>query len=199
MDNRGFLVGAAIGAGMIYLLDPQSGGRRRALVKDKLVRATNATRGAVDTTVRDAMHRSRGLVASTRARFQPEEVPDEVLHDRIRAKLGRTCSHPHAVQLTVYNGHVVLRGPVLAREVSRILRTIGSIRGVQSLTNELDLHESAENIPALQGEGRIGEPALDVLQRDWAPATRAAVAAAGLAAAGLSVAAYSRRARTAAV
>jgi hypothetical protein len=193
MDNRNFLVGAAIGAGLIYMLDPQSGGRRRALVRDKLVRASNVTRDAVDTTARDLANRSRGVVAATRARLSSADVADEVLVERIRAKLGRVCSHPHAIDVVVNDGHVALRGPVLAQEAWPIVSTVRAVRGVHSVTNELDLHESPEDVPSLQGEGRLAGPSLDVLQPNWAPATRALVAAAGLAATGFAVAAYTRR------
>ena len=192
MRNQNFLLGAAIGAGVIYMMDPQNGRRRRALVRDKLVRAGHVTREAVDTTTRDAMNRGRGMLAASRARWRPEDVPDEVLVERVRAKLGRVSSHPRAIDLQVSGGHVMLRGPVLAHEATNIVRTTQGVRGVHSVTNEMDLHENAENVPALQGARREPGGSLDVLQSKWAPGKRTMVAAAGLAATGICVAAYSR-------
>ena len=194
MDNRTFLMGAALGAGCVYAFDPQSGRRRRALVTDKLVRAGKATRSAVDTTSRDVANRSRGIAAATRARLSSAPVSDEVLRERVRARLGRVCSHPHAIEVIARDGHVTLRGPALAHEIPSILATVGAVRGVQSLANELDLRDSAENVPSLQGERRLAGPAFDISQRNWAPATRAVVATLGIAAAGLLLAGYTRRA-----
>ena len=61
------------------------------------------------------------------------------------------------------------------------------------MTNQLDAHESAEGIPALQGAGRVAGPSLDVLQNNWAPATRAIVGA-GLLVAGVWMAFAASRA-----
>jgi len=115
------------------------------------------------------------------------------LLERVRAKLGRVCSHPHAIDADVTDGAVTLRGPILGDEVDGVLTTIRSVPGVLSVTNALETHASAEGVPALQGEGSIADPELDILQRNWAPATQALVTPAGLAATAVCVAAYVSR------
>jgi hypothetical protein len=193
MRNTNFLLGAALGAGLIYMLDPQSGRRRRALVRDKVTRAGHLTRDALDATARDAYNRGQGIITSTRARWRSEEVADEVLVERVRAKLGRVCSHPHAIDVRVAHGNITLRGPILASEAPAVLRTTQGVRGVKAVMNQMDVHETADGVPALQGEGTIAGSSFDIRQSNWAPATRAMVAAAGLAATGLCVARYARR------
>jgi hypothetical protein len=193
MRNQNYLIGAAIGAGLIYLLDPQNGRRRRALLQNKLVHAGNVTRHALDTTSRDLANRSRGIVASTRARLRPDDVADPIILERVRAKLGRVSSHPRAIDVFVTDGHVTLRGAVLASEAWAVASAASAVRGVRSVSNELDPHQNAQDTPALQGEGRVARSSLDILQPNWAPATRAMVAAAGLAATAVGVAAYARR------
>jgi hypothetical protein len=115
------------------------------------------------------------------------------LIERVRATLGRTCSHPRAIDVETWDGNVTLRGPILATELEGLLSTLKTVRGVRSVTSKLSVHESPKGIPALQGEGTVADPGLDILQRHWAPATQALVAAAGLAATGICIAAYTRR------
>jgi hypothetical protein len=55
----------------------------------------------------------------------------------------------------------------------------------------MDLHETADNVPALQGESRLERTGLIGSPRTWSPTTRSLVAA-GLAATGIGVAAYAR-------
>jgi hypothetical protein len=64
---------------------------------------------------------------------------------------------------------------------------------VHAVVNELEPHDSPEGIPSLQGHGRVGGPSLDILQRNWAPATQALVGMAAVAATCAAVLAYSRR------
>lgn len=194
MDTRTLLIGAATGAGLFYVLDPQSGRRRRALMRDKLIHFSRVTRDALDTTARDMANRTRGIVAATRAHLSEERVSDEVLVERVRSRLGRVCSHPGTIEVHARDGDVTLSGPVLAREVPRILSTVSAVRGVCCVMNELEPHEHAENVPALQGGGDVPGPSVDIMQRHWAPTTQALVAAAGLAAAGLYLASQARRA-----
>lgn len=193
MNSRDLLIGASIGATVAYMLDPNGGSRRRAMARDKVVRASRKTRDGLDATARDLANRSRGVAAATRSRLGRQEVDDTILIERVRAKLGRVCSHPHAIDVEADGGDVTLRGPILANEVNRLLAVAAGVRGVQSVTNELEPHETADGVPSLQGEGRVAGPALDIMQRNWAPATQALVAVAGLAATGMAVAAYGRR------
>ena len=192
MDNRALLSGMAIGAALALAFDPDQGRRRRALIRDKMIRGTHVAGGAVDATVRDMGNRARGMVAATRNRFAGDEVDDRRLIERVRAKLGRVCSHPRAIDVGVIDGEVTLRGPVMAEEVKDLLNAAGSVRGVNSVINELEPHDSPEGVPSLQGEGHVAGSRVDLLQPNWAPATRAIVGAAALAAGGLAIA-YARR------
>jgi BON domain len=191
MNTRSVLAGAGLGAAVAFMFDPAGGGRRRALVRDKAVRATRLTRDGLDATARDVAHRAQGIAAATRGRLSKGAVDDGVLIERVRAKLGRASSHPRAIDVEVSSGEITLRGPILANEVSRVLATTAAVRGVCSVVNELEAHESSAGIPSLQGEGRIAGSSLDLFQSNWAPATRAMVAA-SLVATGVCVAAYAR-------
>ncbi len=181
MNSRALMAGAGLGAGIIYLLDPDRGARRRARLRDTAVHAASVTTRAVGTTSRDARHRMHGTASSLRHLVRGERVDDQVLAERVRAKLGRLVSHPHAIDVAATDGSVTLSGPILEREAPRLLRAVHRVRGVCDLIDRLDRHEQAGNVPALQG-GRV--PAgdrPDVLQDNWAPTTRAIVCTAGTA------------------
>jgi uncharacterized protein YwbE len=114
-------------------------------------------------------------------------VPDDLLVARVRARLGRVCSHPRAIDVGAHDGRITLRGPTLVNEVNGLLAAAASVRGVNAVQNDLEIHEHPHGIPALQGEGQRVMPSLDRLRRNWAPAT-AGVVSAGLLATGLWIA-----------
>jgi hypothetical protein len=192
MNTRDMLIGMSIGAALAFVADPRAGRRRRALARDQVMRAGRKTRDALDATARDLANRTSGMVAAARARAFEEGIDDRRLIARVRAGIGRACSHPHAIGVEAADGTITLRGPIMASEVERVLSTVRAVRGVQNVTNELEAHASPEGVPALQGEGSIADPPLDILQRNWAPATQALVTA-GIAATGICLAAYARR------
>lgn len=193
MDNRALLSGVAIGAALTLAFDPDRGARRRALLRDKMIRGSRLTADAADATLRDVQNRTRGIAAVARGRLQREEVDDARLLERVRAKLGRVCSHPHAIDVETRAGEVTLRGPIFAGEVKAVMATVASVRGVETVISELEPHDTSDGVPSLQGEGRRAGPSLDLLQSNWAPATRALVSVAALAAAGGAAMAYARR------
>lgn len=193
MNTRDILVGAGVGAAVVFMLDPQGGGRRRALVRDKMAYASRKTRDGMDAVARDMANRTRGIAAATRGRFTDSNVDDDVLVERVRAKLGRASSHPRAIDVKAADGEVTLYGPILSDEVADVLSIVGSVRGVHAVVNELEPHDSPEGIPSLQGHGRVAGRSLDILQRNWAPATQALVGMAALAATSAAVLAYARR------
>ncbi|MGH9308173.1 MAG: BON domain-containing protein [Vicinamibacterales bacterium] len=192
MNANNVLLGAGVGLALAFMLDPSQGRRRRALAGARMRSATRKTRDALDATARDMANRTRGIAAATSRRFTDDAADDDTLVERVRAKLGRVCSHPRAIDVESVNGAVTLRGPVLAEELNGLLSVVAAVRGVQSVNNELESHESAEGVPSLQGIGNVAPSRLDLFQRNWAPATQALVAAAGLAT-GVCMAAYARR------
>ncbi len=120
------LAGVAIGAGTMFLLDPDRGGRRRALIRAK---AANL----------------RGILA-------PGSPDARQLIERVRAELGRVVSHPRAIDVSVlHDGCVGLTGPVLTTEADAVLGAIARVRGVARVEDNLERHATAENVPALQG------------------------------------------------
>lgn len=90
---------AAVGAGAAieYVLDPDRGGARRARLRDKAVHAAHKVSDGGRVLGRDLSGRSRGAVAGARYLVAGRVVEDDVLHERVRAELGRRVSHPHAV------------------------------------------------------------------------------------------------------
>ena len=146
------LYGIGIGAALMYILDPDRGARRRALLRDKCARASNKTQEYAGRLSRDLGNRAQGLVAETKNLFRHEEVSDDVLVQRVKAELGRHPVHGRAITVAVEGGRVTLRGPALASEVDTIVSAAGSVRGVNEVDNQLEVHEQAEGIPSLQGQ-----------------------------------------------
>jgi uncharacterized membrane protein len=183
------LGGFGFGWGVSRLLDPDRGRRRRALVRDKLVRGAHALGDAVDTTSRDLRNRTRGVLAELRPRRDGEPVSDVVLEERVRASLGSVVRHPHSIEVSACDGCVTLRGPVLADEVRALLRRVAAVDGAREVENHLDVHDQPDGVPGLQGDGRprrAGEQ-FELFQRQWSPTARllTGVAGATMAAAGL--------------
>lgn len=174
MNKRLFpLRWAILGAGLMYIFDPSHGKRRRALVRDKATRYLNRLGDAADVIVRDVTNRSRGLLAETRTMLTNENVPDDtVLAERVRAQLGFVVSHPHAIEVTANSGHVIVSGPIPAREERALLDCVESVRGVRSVESRLETHEQPEDMPGLQSSGPKRPPRFALLQSNWSPATR---------------------------
>src|ERR1700682_3078757 len=63
------LSGIGIGAGLMYLLDPERGRARRAIARDKAVSLANKTGDAVARHSRDIGNRAKGVAAEVRSAF----------------------------------------------------------------------------------------------------------------------------------
>jgi uncharacterized membrane protein len=186
MQDRGaMLTGLGLGVGLMYFLDPERGRRRRALTRDRITRAAHVSGDAMGATSRDVAHRTSGAAARLRNLVRRgEPIDDRILVERVRALLGRVVSHPGAIDVECANGIVTLRGPILQAEVPRLLRAIERIRGVRSVASQLEEHKQAGNVPALQGGSTPPGLQPDILQREWAPATRLLTGTTGMALAG---------------
>lgn len=68
------LAGAGLGAGLLYLLDPNAGARRRALARDQAASALHRTRDLLGKAGRELRHRAQGIAAATSSRLRAEEA-----------------------------------------------------------------------------------------------------------------------------
>jgi len=147
---RSSMFGAGIGAALMFVFDPTRGARRRALLRDKLVRISHKTRAIAGATQRDLANRVEGLGSRTRARLSDEEVDDATIGERVRTALGRVTPHHRAISVSSTSGWVTLTGDALEPEVSSILSVVGAVRGVEGVQNNLRMHVSADRIRALR-------------------------------------------------
>ena len=179
MKRNSAFYGAAMGAALMYLFDPDRGRYRRALVRDKAASGMNRLDDALRIALRDLRNRTAGVMAELNSALTASSVSDDVLVNRIRSNIGRVVSHPRAIDVKVQNGYATLSGPVLAREHKGLYRCVASIRGVKGVDDRLELHETAEQISDLQGGVPRRRIRPDILQENWAPATRLIAGATG--------------------
>jgi uncharacterized membrane protein/uncharacterized protein YwbE len=190
------VLGAGAGAALMYFLDADRGARRRARVRQRAAHSVRVTEELLDKGRRDATNRARGLVRRLETALRKDQATDEVIVGRVRSALGRVCSHPHAVAVTVDQGHAAVSGLILAQEADQVIARLRRVPGVISLEDRLERHESGEGIPALQGRAHPSGEVPELLQEHWTPALRLAALATGL---GLGALASLRRGRAGAL
>ena len=174
---------SGIGAGtlLMYFFDPRTGKRRRARLRDQIVHAERVLTEAQRIVVQDLANRAAGAWAETTRWLRDDGTGDEALTARIRARLGRVVSHPHALSVNVaaHEGLVILGGPILRREVEPLLACVRKVPGVHTVENRLDAHDKPDRISALQGgRPRRGER-FELLQDRWSPSARVVAGALG--------------------
>ncbi len=137
MANRAWrlLTGLGLGAGLMYFLDPDVGRRRRAKVRDKARHLAKVANETAANSTRDMRNRVRGLITESRRRASEKQVSDDILIDRVRARLGRLVAHPHGVEVSASEGRVTLKGAIRAVEVPALLIALSKVRGVRGLVD----------------------------------------------------------------
>jgi uncharacterized membrane protein len=148
----------AAGAALAYFLDPARGARRRAELRNKATHTEKVVAKVVDVSARDLGHRLRGVGAELRntlrgalARVRGQTPDDEVLAERVRARLGRVCSHPGAIGVIACVGEVELGGVVLRAERAKVVREVAAVHGVRGVIDHLEEHEGARRLTARHG------------------------------------------------
>lgn len=149
-----------LGAGMMYVLDPRLGRRRRALMRAKAQAYWRRLGRGISRTLRDARQRTYGLMAETRTQLRGAEVPaDAVLVARVRAQIGHVISQAGAVQVTAQRGRVTLSGSTPAHEIEKLLSAVASVPGVTAVVNRLAV--SHDPAPVAGARPTNGMPAGD--------------------------------------
>jgi len=165
------IAGLALGAAGMYLFDPEKGRGRRAQMRDRAGSRVRRLRHGADAAVRDLRNRARGMRHGWRG-VREGEIPDRVLTERVRTKLGRYSSHPGAIRVAANHGTVELSGAALAHECDTLLRVVRRVRGVQAVRDRIERHHDPAHVSALQGGvPRSGEHNAFMRER-WSPSAR---------------------------
>ncbi|MDQ4048813.1 MAG: BON domain-containing protein [Actinomycetota bacterium] len=143
------LVGAtALGFGLAYFLDPNSGAQRRNVLRDKVASKARGGAAGVVGSARDVGARATGAVAAVTG---DEATPpnDEALAAKVKSEvLGDHEVPKDKINIDVSDGIVALRGEVEDRELMQALdakvREVTGVRAVQNL-----LHLPGESPPNL--------------------------------------------------
>jgi uncharacterized membrane protein len=166
---------ATVGGLLVYFLDPDTGRRRRALVRDRAVNLAKEADRAIGKASRDLSNRARGSVAEARSLLALRGISDEVLVEQVRARIGRVASLPHFVEVSSRDAVINLRGAVLESELKDVLSTISAIRRVASVRNELRAYKRPQDIPGIQQASIRRKAAAP----GWTPAARLAMGVGG--------------------
>jgi len=172
------IAGLALGAAGMYLFDPEQGRRRRALVRDQATSRTRRLRRSAQGTLHDLRNRARGARHKWGG-MRRDEIPDRVLTERVRSKIGRHSAHPRPIEVWARSGTVELRGPVLDSECDQLLRIVRRMRGVREVRDRMQRHDGPEHVSALQGVSPRREQRAAFSRQRWSPAQRAASGGAG--------------------
>lgn len=146
------------------------------MARDRAVYLAHQAELTLDRGVRDLFHRAQGTADEAFSLLVPKPVTDQVLQQRVRSRLGRASSHPHAIEVEAKQGCVTLKGPVMQDEVRRVLWAVRAVPGVTSVENRMEAHQQAD-VPDLQGATTVPIP--ELLNETWTPATRALAGTAG--------------------
>jgi len=148
------LTGLAIGAGAMYIFDPEQGCRRRAYAGQKAMHGGHAAGQWITGKSADFAHRAWGAVTELRCslRDRKRSIPDDILEARVRSQLGHVLSYPGAISVHAHDGQVTISGNVLPGERSRVEDRIRKTRGVRNWNIQVVERQVIERIPELQGQ-----------------------------------------------
>jgi uncharacterized membrane protein len=172
MKLRNLTTTLGLGAGLMYLYDPERGRRRRAVLRDQVTGTLSDIDDGVSKGLRDLQNWSMGMAAEARSMFSRGQVSDQVLERRVKSRIGWSISHPASIDVTAHQSEVTLRGPILVHEVDDLLARVRGIPGVQGVKNELEVHERPGDIPGLQGDIQARRERIRQARENWPPRWR---------------------------
>jgi osmotically-inducible protein OsmY len=133
-----FITGIAVGATLMYFLEPRTRLRRQALVRDQAVRIAHRSIIVGNKLSRHLRNRLQGVVALTADLIRPQGIDsDTKIAARVRSALGRATKHAHTITVEVHEGRVALKGPLAAHEAGGVIRATERVRGVTRVDNLL--------------------------------------------------------------
>jgi osmotically-inducible protein OsmY len=140
------VLGTLGGAALMYLMDPEKGNRRRALLRDQINKFMHTAAERTEGAIENIADRAQGAAAEARRSLSNEQVSDDVMIARVRSAMGHVLSNAHEVEVTSNGGIVTLTGSVPNAEVQTLVNTVKAVPGVHSVENRLIAYEGTTNM-----------------------------------------------------
>jgi osmotically-inducible protein OsmY len=135
-------LGALLGAAIAYLLDPQSGRRRRAMLRDRSAGFARQTGRSAAQTGRAVAAEAYGVSQKVQhLKEAPKEYDDATLAQKVQSEIFRDADSPKGqVDVNAEDGIIVLRGEVERPElIEQLVERTRSVQGVRDVQNLLHL------------------------------------------------------------
>ena len=129
----------ALGAGLMYVIDPQRGRSRRAWLMDKTRSIFSRTGKSMYGKGKDLANRAYGTAHEAGSYWRGDSSPSGSLSDRVRSEVGRVVSHPKLVEVMCDSGgNVTLSGYVLESEAPLLIPKLETVPGVKLVISRLE-------------------------------------------------------------
>jgi osmotically-inducible protein OsmY len=141
MKIRNLLIGGALGAALVYFLDPEQGRGRRARLQDQFGARLRDGQRSLERTARRLRDSAQGAVAQLESASPGEPEDDLTILSRVESVLFGMPGFPkRSVNAEVVQGGLTLRGEVMTEEEARaVVEAASRVRGVVAVESLLHL------------------------------------------------------------
>lgn len=142
----------ALGAGLMYVIDPQRGRSRRAWLMDKTTSMFRRTGKSMYGMGKDMTNRAYGAAHQVSSYWQGDASSSGSLSERVRSEVGRVVSHPKLVEVMCDSqGNVTLSGYVLESEAPMLIPKLESVPGVKLVISRLESVSTPQDLDRRAG------------------------------------------------
>jgi gas vesicle protein len=122
----------ALGAGAMYIIDPQKGRSRRAWINDKVRSFVRRSGNTAYSKGRHMANRAYGAAAEARGAATD-------LVDRVNHAISEILQDPRVVKVMAdANGTITLVGKVVSDQIDRLIAAVNALPGVNQVINRLE-------------------------------------------------------------
>ena len=183
------LIGIALTAGITYLMDPTSGRRRRAAVRDQVENAAHKLNDGTRSARTDLADRAQRLAGQCKSQasslagqaktlagsvagqaksfVKPDPTRDDIVAARARAALRRNLSDSSTIGVAADRGRLTLHGHVRPQDHETLRECLREVAGTRQVADHLIERESGNGDSAPRSLRRF-----DLSREQWDAAPR---------------------------
>ena len=125
------------------------------MLRDKARALSNQEKEAAARILKDTRNRLKGFTAKAKRGLSKETITDLKLSERVRSAIGHAIQFNGGLEVQAQRGKVIMAGKILASELDELLSAVWAVDGVEALEHSLEIMESSDGIPELQGTAEI--------------------------------------------